>query len=208
MANDNTIGKLVEIFSRLPGVGPKQAKRFVYHLLAQSQGSLDHLARLVSELKHNIHQCERCTRFFTASEKTSALCDLCGNQTRDNGTLMIVEKDIDLNNINQLEVYNGQYAVLGNLIPILEPAPEQRIRQRALLNNIDFRVKNHQLKEIIIAISATREGDNTVDYLKKLCRPYEEKGVKISILGRGLSSGTEIEYTDFDTIKNALINRH
>jgi len=206
--HDDIINKLSEIFTRFPGVGPKQARRFVYFLLSQQQGSLNNLAQLVGELKKDIHQCELCTRFFILNRGRSALCELCSDQSRDNSLLMIVEKDIDLNNIRKLGVYNGQYAVLGGLLPILEKNPNQRIRQDALIKNIEQKIKASVLKEIIIAISVTREGDNTADYLKQLLSPYEEQGVKVTLLGRGLSSGTEIEYTDSDTIKNALENRH
>ncbi|MCX6712600.1 MAG: toprim domain-containing protein [Candidatus Vogelbacteria bacterium] len=206
--HDDIISKLTEIFVRFPGIGPKQARRFVYFLLAQPQGSLQNFAKLIAELKTDIVQCERCTRFFILGVKRFPLCDLCADPNRDNSLLMIVEKDIDLNNIRKLGVYNGQYAVLGGLVPILEKNLEGRIRQTALVKNIEHRLAEHSLKEIIVALSVTREGDNTVDYLKVLLQPYETKGVKISIFGRGLSSGTEIEYTDSDTIKNALLNRH
>jgi len=206
--NNDIINKLTEIFVRFPGIGPKQARRFVYFLLSQQTGALQNFSKLIAELKTDIHQCELCTRFFILGAKRFPLCDLCADQARDNSLLMIVEKDIDLNNIRKLGVYNGQYAVLGGLVPILEKDPTNRIRQDSLIKNIEKRLSEHKLKEIIIALSVTREGDNTVDHLKSLLRPYEEKGVKISILGRGLSSGTEIEYTDSDTIKNALLNRH
>ncbi len=205
---DDIINKLAEIFTRFPGVGPKQARRFVYFLLSQQQGSLNNLAQLVGELKKDIHQCEICTRFFILNRGRSALCEICSDTARDQSTVMIVEKDIDLNNIRKLGVYNGQYAVLGGLLPILEKNPSSRIRQEALIKNIEQKVKAGVLKEIIIAISVTREGDNTAEYLKQLLQPYSDQGIKVTLLGRGLSSGTEIEYTDSDTIKNALINRH
>src|SRR5680860_455696 len=158
--HEDIINRLSEIFIKFPGIGPKQARRFVYFLLGQQQSSLTNLAKLINELKKDIHQCELCTRFFILNHSRSALCELCSDQTRDNSTLMIVEKDIDLNNIRKLEVYNGQYAVLGGLIPILEKNPTEKIRQKALLNNIDQKFKTGNLKEIIIAISVTREGDN------------------------------------------------
>ena len=206
--NEDIISKLTEIFTRFPGIGPKQARRFVYFLLSQTQGSLQNFAKLIAELKTDIHQCEQCTRFFILGAGRAPICNYCADPNRDSSQLLIVEKDIDLNNIKKLGVYNGQYAVLGGLLPILEKDPENRIRQTALIKNIDGRIAEGNLQEIIIALSVTREGDNTVDYLRSLLRPYEEKGVKISVLGRGLSSGTEIEYTDSDTIKNALLNRH
>lgn len=205
---DDIISKLTEIFTRFPGIGPKQARRFVYFLLSQQQSSLNNLAKLLSNLKSGIKQCTQCTRFFVDKGGSTQNCDLCSDPDRDNSLLMIVEKDIDLNNIRKLGVYNGQYAVLGGLVPILEKDPVSRIRQTELVSNIEKRIAGGKLVEIIIALSVTREGDNTVEYLNNLLQPYTNNGVKISHLGRGLSSGTEIEYSDSDTIKNALLNRH
>lgn len=208
MPNDDIINKLSEIFVHFPGIGPKQAKRFVYFLLAQPRDSLQKLAKLIGDLKTGIGQCANCTRFFILDKHGNPVCDLCRDPKREQQTLMIVEKDIDLNNIKKLGVYNGQFSVLGGLIPILEKDPTRRIRQEALLKNIARLQQVGPLKEIIIALSVTREGDNTVDYLRGLLKPLEAQGLTISILGRGLSSGTEIEYTDSETIKNALANRH
>ena len=114
----------------------------------------------------------------------------------------------DLENIRKMGIYNGKYFILGGLIPILEKNPAQRIKEGELLKLVEQKVKANSLKEIIIALSVTRDGDNTIEYLEKLLEPYKTQGMKISILGRGLSSGTEIEYSDSDTIKNALANRH
>lgn len=207
--SDDIINKLSDIFIHFPGVGPKQAKRFVYFLLAQPAGSLTNLSQLISELKKDVYQCDLCLRFFIPYRRgQTEICGLCVDETKDDSLLMLVEKDIDLENIRKMGVYNGKYFVLGGLIPILAKSPTQKINQTELLKLIEQKIKKQSLTEIIIALSVTRDGDNTIDYLEKLLAPYKTQGVKISILGRGLSSGTEIEYSDSDTIKNALENRH
>ena len=114
---------------------------------------------------------------------------------------------MDLENVERTDTYNGYYFVLGGLIPILDKEPEQRIRGKKLLETIEeHRAKG--LQEIILALSANPEGDYTAQFVKKLifpiCANFE---IKVSTLGRGLSTGTELEYSDADTLKNALKHR-
>ncbi|MEK9185117.1 MAG: toprim domain-containing protein, partial [Patescibacteria group bacterium] len=118
----------------------------------------------------------------------------------------IVSRDVDLEIIEKSHSFNGKYFVLGGTVPILDKNPETRIRSRELLKRIE--VLDGTLKEIILALNANSEGENTTDYLKSILSPVVTKhSIKISILGRGLSTGTELEYSDSDTIKNALKNR-
>lgn len=206
---DDVIGKLSEIFKRFPGIGPKQAKRFIYYLLRQDQRAIETLITLLSDLKKNVHQCQSCFRYFSAGPVAKNVCETCADQTRDSSTLMLVEKDVDLETIKRSGSYSGQFFVLGGLIPILEEHPDQRFRQSALIERIEKDLKNNSLTEVIIALSANREGDNTVEYLERLLKPYTETTkFRLSLLGRGLSTGSEIEYSDSDTLKNALTNRH
>jgi recombinational DNA repair protein RecR len=150
---------------------------------------------------------------------------------------MIVVKDIDLLAIERSRAYNGLYFVLGNTVPILDEEPHKKIRQGELLyrinelvgieneastieelsaelNSISSMIKdsakeNSKLKEVIVATSVNTEGEHTAFYINTLLRPYVEKyGFKITTLGRGLSTGTELEYSDGDTLKSALENRH
>ena len=122
---------------------------------------------------------------------------------------MIVSHDVDFENIEKTGSYNGYYFILGGTVPILEKNPEKRIRQKDLLEKVSSRVLDTQkLEEIIIALNYNPEGENTLAYLSQILRPFcEQHSVKISTLGRGLSTGTELEYSDSDTIKNALKNR-
>lgn len=121
---------------------------------------------------------------------------------------MIVSHDVDFENIEKTGSYNGYYFILGGTVPILEKNPEKRIRQKELFETIENKITRLNLVEIIIALNYNPEGENTLTYISQILRPICEKnGVKISTLGRGLSTGTELEYSDSDTIKNALKNR-
>ncbi len=200
---DNT-ERLIELFKEFPGIGPRQAKRFVFFLLRKNAGFVSEMARLITEVKAGVHTCKSCFRFFVNGK--SELCSVCRDEKRDE-TLMIVSQDVDFENIEKTKFYNGYYFILGGTIPILEKAPEKRIRQKELLEIIEVRAKN-KLKEIIIALNYNPEGENTLFYLKEILEPIAKKNnFQISTLGRGLSTGTELEYSDSETLKNALKNR-
>lgn len=195
------IDKLTALFKRFPGIGPRQAKRFVFFLLRQDEQFLRDLADAILKLKQEIKQCEGCYRFF--ARQKNGMCEIC--RAGDSSTLMIVEKDIDLENINRAGAYTGLYFVLGGLVPILEKEPEKRVRAQELLKRIK-EIKN--LKEIIVALSASPDGDNTVSYLKEFIKiQLPTSNLQLTTFGRGLSTGSELEYSDQDTIKNALKNR-
>jgi recombination protein RecR len=201
----DTLKNLTEYFGRFPGIGPRQAKRFVYFLLSEDKNTLKKLARHIEKLKEDISQCAECLRFFEPKEKKEkTLCVSC-ETAEDPTSLLLVEKDQDLETIHKSGTYKGKFFVLGGLIPILDKEPEKRIRGKELIERIS---KDAAIKEVIIALSANPEGDYTVEKLRLLLTPIsKEKDIRISIFGRGLSTGTELEYSDPDTIKNALKNR-
>jgi recombination protein RecR len=201
----NSIEKLTEIFSKFPGIGPRQAKRFVYFLLTRDRKFLEELSSSILSLKKNIKVCRYCQRFYQSENLDSAFCKICADSNRENNILMIVEKDADFENIEGAGVYNGKYFVLGGTVPILENNPETKVRSRELLKLISEEIKNNGLNEIILATSANPEGDSTHSYLLSILKEFN--GIKVSTLGRGLSTGTELEYSDKDTIKSALDNR-
>ncbi|MDO8569766.1 MAG: toprim domain-containing protein [bacterium] len=197
----NSIDKLSEIFARFPGIGPRQAKRFVYFLLSRNSDYTSELVRAVQNLKKEIIQCGKCMRFFTKNGQISKLCSVCADETRDSSMLMIVPRDIDFEAVERSGSYNGYYFILGGVVPILEKEPEKRIRINELKNLINK--KKADLKEIILAMNANLDGENTAEYLKQ----YIGRGYVISILGRGLSTGAELEYADPETLKNAFLHR-
>lgn len=203
------INSLTDLFKKFPGIGPRQARRFVYYLLTADQSFLNQLGDKIKNLKKDIKQCARCGRFFNNGyQPTADKCQICADSERDKSSLMIVEKDIDLETIEKARTYRGYYFILGGNAPILNPQPETHIRFSSLLAELERRLKEG-LVEIIIALSATTEGDYTTDWLVEKLRPLTQKtGLKISLLGRGLSTGSELEYADPETIKNALTNRH
>jgi recombination protein RecR len=146
-------------------------------------------------------------RFFDKKNRQSDLCAVCGDDSRDASALMIVAKDVDLDAIEKSKVYEGYYFVLGNTLSLVESDPASKVHAKELLEAVERRAALG-LKEVIVALSLNAEGEHTREYEEGLIAPLTKKhGIKISILGRGLSTGTELEYSDAETIKNALLGR-
>src|SRR3989338_5459094 len=145
------INRLSHLFSEFPGMGPRQAKRFVYFLLARNPEFLDEMTSLISNLKKEIKSCEDCSRFFQKGHTPSALCEICGDKSRDKSKLMIVSRDIDLETVEKSGSYNGIYFVLGGSIPILDKNPENKIRLKQLIAFLDKKISEKEnLSEIIL----------------------------------------------------------
>ncbi len=203
----NSIDKLIKIFSEFPGIGPKQARRFVYFLISRNQSYIDELVQEVTSLRSGVATCFDCKRYFLAKHDDQNLCSVCSDKTRDTSILMIVSRDIDLENVEKSGTFKGKYFVLGGLVPILDKEPEKRIRLKELLALVS-RMSDKGLKEIILGLDANSEAEYTGNILKSsLSNLVEKYNIKISELGRGLSTGTELEYSDPETIKSALNNR-
>ncbi len=200
----NALSKLAELFSEFPGIGPRQAKRFVYFLLTKDPAYLRQLVKLLGDIKEHVHVCTSCFRFFN-DERGNTVCDICRDQSRDHTLLAIVSRDADLEHIEKSRAFKGLYFVLGGVVPILEKEPERKIRLNELMKTISSRP---HLAEVVLAMSANVEGEHTGDFLTSILNPLAaEQHFKITTLGRGLSTGTELEYSDADTLKNALSNR-
>jgi len=191
----DTINKLARAFNRFPGIGPRQAKRFVYFLLKEGGNTTKELQRLLEELPNEVSQCRECFRYHTDHS-----CRYCTDEQRTRDVLLVVATDADLDSIERSHTFNGMYFVLGGTISLTEREPEKFVRIRELLE----RTKTVTPSEIIMAFAANSEGDNTIDYLRSL---LADSGMKLSTLGRGLSTGSELEYADTDTIRNALEGR-
>ena len=203
----DSIQKLTELFKQFPGIGPRQAKRFVYFLLGANSSYRNELIDLIETLKNNIKICTSCYRFFN-QEQPSSLCNICNKKTRDRSTLLIVSRDVDLESIEKSGAYNGLYFVLGGTIPILDKEPEKKVRLNELVRDVSDRIESGGLKEIILGLSANPEGEHTGEAISTRLRDVINKhNIRISLLGRGLSTGSEIEYSDGDTIEQALKNR-
>ncbi|MEI6346010.1 MAG: toprim domain-containing protein [bacterium] len=222
----DTISKLIEQFRQFPGIGPRQAKRFVYFLLGQSEAYRAQLATLVLDLKKQIRVCVSCQRFFPIGVKLSDTCVICADVRRSEETLLVVCRDVDFENIEKSHTYDGKYFILGGSVPILEKNPEQRVRSRelaALVEKMADKPKydpldpdndpavpetSKSLKEVILAFNLTPEGEHTQHYIQGILAPLVAKyHLTVSVLGRGLSTGLELEYSDSETVKNALRGR-
>ena len=202
----NPIEELAKHFKEFPGIGERQAKRFVYFLLHKNPNYVKELGDKVLDLKNTIHQCPSCYLFFQS--KKDELCETCSNPKTDKTSILVVEKDADYENIKRSKNYNGMYFILGGLVPIVTKDTPNFIRIKELTSKIEERAKKNELKEVIIALSLNSQGEHTDMYLREILMPLEEKyNLKIVSLGRGLSTGTELEYSDSETIKNALKNR-
>ena len=207
----DTIEKLTEIFKEFPGIGERQAKRFVYFLMSKNPAYIENFSLLLKELKKEISQCQECFKFFILSARQdlaeNKLCEICSDPHINSSILMIIEKDSDLESVKKSGAYNGKYFILGGLVPIVEKNTNSRIRIKELIEKIKRDAKNN-LNEIILAFSLSPQGDHTDFYIRSQIKDLTNSlNIKISSLGRGLSTGTELEYSDNDTLKNALKNR-
>ncbi|MDE1874702.1 MAG: toprim domain-containing protein [Patescibacteria group bacterium] len=202
------INRLSDSLRQFPGIGPRQAKRFVYFLLGASDSYRASLAREIVELSAHAAICSSCYRFFdNKGVAETPLCAVCRDASRDKESLMIVAKDVDLDAVEKSKVYSGYYFVLGNTLSLVDKDPDAKIRTKELIPAIEQRAKAG-LKEIILALSLNAEGEHTREFVENLIAPLiRAHRLKVSILGRGLSTGTELEYSDAETIKNALIGR-
>ena len=208
--NDNgIIEKLTKLFQEFPGIGPRQARRFIYALLDKNEDFSKELSLAILELKKNTARCGQCFFAFEAANSVSAggksRCFVCGDSNRDGSLILAVERDVDFENIEKSKLYNGRYFILGGVLLPLKPETQKMVRFRELFEKVK---SDRNIQEIIIATSLTREGEATALYIEKILNPFvERKKLRITRLGRGLSTGTEIEYSDAETIKNALENR-
>ena len=204
----NPIDKLAEHFKEFPGIGERQARRFVYFLLHKNPSYVKELGDNILSIKDLIHQCPSCFLFFERDIDGDQLCETCKDPRTDKTSLLIVEKDADYENIKKSRNYSGMYFILGGLVPIVTKETPNFVRIKELITTVESRAKKENLKEIIIALSLNPQGEHTDMYLREKMSPLVEKYKFKSVsLGRGLSTGTELEYSDSDTIKNALKNR-
>ncbi len=182
-----SIQNLINQFAKLPSVGPRQAARFVFYLLKQPKTELEEFAIALTNATKDIQKCSLCFRIVENSD----ICPICKNPQRDKSTLCIIEKDTDIEVLEKTDRYNGLYHILE--------------KNKLNLERLVKRIKNNkEIKEIIIATSATTDGDTMALYISRLLKPLE---IKTTRLGRGLSTGSELEYMDEETLSQALLGR-
>ncbi len=195
------IQKLIEIFCKFPTVGPRTASRFVFYLLSLSKEELELIAETIKNLKKQVSICSSC---FNPFEKIDdyGICLICRSPKRDKTLLCLVEKEADLLALEKTKKYNGLYFILGGLVEPLKKE-QQNIQIEELKNRLE---NDKNLKEMILAINPTADGEATISYLTKIIKETFPQ-IKITRLGRGLPQGGEMEYADEETLENALESR-
>lgn len=198
---NNHIDKLAELFEAFPGIGKRQARRFVYFLLHKNSGYINELTSGIAAVRQGINQCTECFRFYTKDANT--FCPTC--LSSDGSMLLIVEKDADFETINSTKIYDGKYFILGGFI---NPNEKRRsyARTDALIARIKRDIESSTLKEVIFGLSLSPEGEHTRLRLYNMLKESYPNLI-FSTLGRGLSSGTELEYSDTETLTYALNSR-
>lgn len=202
----STLDDLISHFERFPGIGARQAKRFAFHLLRQEPVVLEELANLIETLPSVMTECESCARYFARNGSASNLCSICSSSNRDHNKLLVVEQDSDITPVER-SGYEGLYFVLGGSVPLLHQEESRKVRGPRLRDLVLARLPQG-LDEVILGFAVNPDGENTARYVEALLAPViAGSSVKISHLGRGLSTGSELEYADPETIKSALKNR-
>ena len=187
--------KAVSEFAKLPGIGKKTAMRLVLHLLRQDTATVEAFGNSVITLKREVKYCKVCHNISDTD-----VCQICANTQRDSSTVCVVENIRDVMAVEATQQYHGLYHVLGGVISPMDGVGPGDLQIESLIN----RVKDGGVKEIILALSTTMEGDTTNFYLY---RKLEKSGVKLSIIARGVSIGDELEYTDEITLGRSIVNR-
>lgn len=199
MSNNHYSSKLLENavaeFAKLPGVGNKTALRLVLHLLKQDTQTVRQFGNAIIQLKNEIKHCRICHNL-----SDEEVCVICANSDRDRGIICVVENIRDVMSIENTLQYHGVYHVLGGIISPMDGVGPADLT----IASLEEKVSTGHVKEIILALSATLEGDTTNFYIFKKLKKYQ---VSVTILARGVSFGDELEHTDEITLGRSLVNR-
>lgn len=197
------IDSLTEHIAEMPGIGPRQARRIVQFLLRTNQTYKQELSKMILELSQHVQQCSLCYRYDETQK--GSLCSLCANLERDDALLVVVEKDVDVEAVEASGIFSGRYFVLGGLMHLARQRKNSSsLRTRELQKRISHA---DGVNEVVLAFATTPEGDFTAKEVQKFLKE-KVPTLKVSMLGRGLSLGAEIEYADQETLKNAFDGRH
>src|SRR3989344_1260312 len=169
----NPLDLLVDLFERFPGIGPRQARRFVQYLLSATPGVRAELAENIKRLGSQTSQCKKCYRWFVKDSGKNGLCSICINTRREESVLFVVEKDADIENVER-SGFRGLYFCLGGTIPLASEEPQKHIRLRELVKRVEEEGSSLKLQELILGLSATTEGDHTKQILQEKLRPISE----------------------------------
>lgn len=182
-------------FSKLPGIGRKTATRLVLHILRQPTGDVENFAGAMTQLKKEVKYCKHC---YGISD--TEVCPICANPLRDHSTVCVVENIQDIMAVENTMQFKGVYHVLGGVISPMDGISPSDLQIESLV----ARAAEGGIKEIILALSPTMEGDTTNFYIFRKLAAYD---VKLSVIARGISVGDELEYTDEVTLGRSIVNR-
>jgi recombination protein RecR len=185
----------VHEFGKLPGIGQKTALRLVLHLLKQSEEEVSRFTESIDQLRNQIQYCQLCHNL-----SDSAQCSICTSHKRNRRLICVVEDTRDVMAIENTHQYQGLYHVLGGLISPMDGIGPKDLKIDALLH----RLQQEEVDEVILALSATMEGDTTIFYLYKKLQPL---GVQVSTIARGIAFGGELEYVDEITLGRSITTR-
>lgn len=204
----NPIDELSNLFIKFPGIGRRQAKRFAYFIIQANPSYTQRLANQILSAQKNIRLDPVSFQYFYSESGGEQYSAITLDESRDKTQLMVVEKDVDIDSIEKSQAYHGRYFVLGGLAPLMDTDLESSVRIAELLKLVESKCAEKSLSEIIFALAANPEGDRTAGLVRQRLSPLQEKfGFAISQLGRGFSTGTEVEYSDPETLASALENR-
>ena len=189
------LAQLIEFFQRFPGIGPKSAQRMALHLLKMPLGDVQRFSQIMVEAKENIHYCEVCFNMSVSSP-----CEICSDDRRDKSVICVVSETKDLIAIEKTREYKGLYHVLQGVISPLDGIGAEDIRIKELL----VRITDSSVKEIILALNPSVEGEATSMYISKLLKPFN---IKISRIAFGLPIGSDLEFADEITLAKAIEGR-
>lgn len=187
--------KAVNEFSKLPGIGRKTATRLVLHLLRKSEEEVDGFSNAITRLKHEAKYCRECH-----SISDTDICPICANPSRDHSIICVVENIQDVMAVENTMQFRGVYHVLGGVISPMDGISPSNLQIESLVS----RVASGEVKEVILALSSTMEGDTTNFYIYRKLMQYD---VKLSMIARGISVGDELEYADEITLGRSIVNR-
>lgn len=187
--------KAVGEFSKLPGIGRKTALRLVLFMLRQGDSDVDQFVNAVSKMKREVKYCRVCHNI-----SDSDVCPICSDSRRDASTICVVENVQDVLAVENTQQFHGLYHVLGGIISPMDGIGPADLEIESLVN----RVAEGGVKEVILALSSTMEGDTTNFYISRKLADYP---VKLSVIARGISVGDELEYTDEVTLGRSILNR-
>lgn len=187
--------RLLQEFTKLPGIGPKTAERLVYYLLKQPKEELTAFAESLQQVQQQVVRCSVCHRFADQSP-----CLICTDSKRDKTTLCVVAESQNIPVLEKTGAFRGLYHVLGGLVSPLEGVTPDKLTVKAL----EQRLKANGVKEVILALNPNLDGETTALYLTQLIKPL---GIKVTRLAQGLPVGADLEYADEVTLESALTGR-